>query len=61
MSDDTTSAVPKPGSPEAVDKGCQCPVMDNNNGNGLSVNGGKQWWISSQCPIHAGKQDEAKS
>jgi len=38
-----------PGSKKAVDKGCLCPVMDNNNGEGL---GNGMFWISAECPLH---------
>lgn len=37
-----------PGSKEAQDKGCTCPVLDNNHGNG--VNG--SFWMNGDCPLH---------
>ena len=47
-----------PGSPEAVDKGCTCPVMDNGYGKGRGGNGEcLGWWIAGDCPIH-GKNKE---
>ena len=39
---------PSPGSNEAVDLGCTCPVLDNHYGRG--ENG--QFWITFGCPIH---------
>lgn len=35
-----------PGSKEAVEKGCKCPVDDNKN-----IREGF-FWISGECPIH---------
>ena len=32
-----TNAVPNPGSPESVAKGCTCPRMDNAHGAGYMV------------------------
>jgi hypothetical protein len=42
---------PKPGAPDAVKAGCECPVIDNHHGKGAQ---GKpdMWWINSQCPMH---------
>jgi hypothetical protein len=44
--------VPKPGSPEAVDMGCSCPIMDNAHGLGR-FGLGKDWWINSECKLHS--------
>jgi len=44
---------PNPGSKEAIDQGCTCPIMDNHYGKGRSVKDGKATFIfSSDCPIH---------
>lgn len=44
---------PAPGSPVAVEKGCTCPVMDNNNGKGFMINGeGPMFWMQGDCPFH---------
>lgn len=44
---------PNPGSPEAVEKGCKCPVLDNNNGRGLVVGDGPpMFWRLASCPLH---------
>ncbi len=44
-----------PGSPEAVEQGCQCPRSDNNNGQGMP---GGLFWVGSDCPLHGGEKDE---
>jgi len=46
-------SIPNPGSPEAIKKGCTCPVMDNNGGRGLGDMG--FFWINSSCPLHGDK------
>lgn len=54
---------PKPGSKEAVEAGCICPVGDNHNGEGIPLtnpdNGEVQraYWMHADCPIH-GVKDE---
>ncbi len=46
-------AKPKPGSQEARDGGCLCPVMDNNYGAGRGGNGPRWGWIVvGNCPVH---------
>ena len=35
-----------PGSPEAVKKGCKCPVMDNEE------MPEERKWVNADCPIH---------
>lgn len=39
---------PNPGSQEAQDAGCTCPVIDNHYGKGVEGN----FWYSMNCPIH---------
>lgn len=51
---------PNPGSDEAIEQGCKCPVMDNNRGKGLpwpNGNGGYDtaFWMSADCPLHGTK------
>jgi hypothetical protein len=52
-----TEKQPNPGSPEAVEKGCKCPVMDNHYGKGFPL--GKEnepmFWVSFDCPLHGEK------
>jgi hypothetical protein len=48
---------PNPGSKEAIKQGCTCPVMDNNNGNGLPIPDKDgtirtAFWMSGDCPLH---------
>lgn len=48
---------PNPGSKEAIDLGCACPVMDNHHGHGFDVtqdDGTKTraFWISAMCKLH---------
>lgn len=56
---------PNPGSKEAIDAGCDCPVMDNNHGKGIPVPGpdGKiqtAFWMTASCPLHGVKDFKAK-
>lgn len=46
---------PAPGSYDAVDAGCKCPVVDNSHGDGIPYPLGRRWYISERCPIHAPK------
>jgi len=48
---------PNPGSIEAIQQGCTCPVLDNNRGRGL---GNDNFWIDGACPIHNGEFLESK-
>lgn len=56
MSNDKST--PNPGSKEAREQGCTCPVIDNNYGHGYYVDeeGTAAFWINEACPIH-GKQE----
>jgi hypothetical protein len=53
-----TVRVPNPGSPEAVDEGCTCPVFKNNRGRGLDESDGSDWLdggvfeVLIGCPLH---------
>lgn len=50
----------KPGSPEAIEAGCKCPVIDNRHGEGVEYPNPTPWqpgttksyWINEKCPIH---------
>lgn len=50
MKDNST---PNPGSDEALDLGCKCPIIDNNHGR-FPVMGEDGYWINEACPIHSG-------
>lgn len=57
-----------PGSDEAIEQGCTCPVMDNAHGKGFSLPHGDgttstNFWVSADCPLHgvapkAGEEEE---
>lgn len=40
-----------PGSREAIEAGCTCPVLDNGHGKGSSW-GPDKFWITEGCPLH---------
>lgn len=41
---------PKPGTPEAKEKGCTCPIKDNPPFTWRRWN---HWWVTGGCPVHA--------
>ena len=42
-----------PGSKSAINKGCTCPVIDNNHGKGVStLSGDILFWMDDGCPMH---------
>jgi len=48
---------PNPGSPEAIEKGCACPILDNAHGRGYmggvkDQNGGVIFVMRADCPLH---------
>lgn len=46
---------PNPGTKEAQDLGCICPVMDNHYGYGVpDGKGGVNFWYVGGCPVHSG-------
>jgi len=45
-----------PGSKEAQDAGCTCPVVDNHYGEGVPHNEGPVFWITEGCPLHDTKE-----
>lgn len=47
--------IPNPGTKEAIDQGCKCPVMDNCYGKGYHWYPGKeieQFIYSEECNLH---------
>lgn len=51
---------PNPGSKEAIEAGCTCPVMDNRDGLGIPMvdKDGTPvfaFWMTSDCPLHGVK------
>ncbi len=53
-----TDKIPNPGSDEAIDQGCICPVLDNSHGKGF---GNGRFWITDGCPLHAPKKIDEKN
>ena len=53
---------PNPGTQEAIDAGCTCPVMDNGRGWGFcGMGGGKGIYCYSEgCPIHWPKEQTSQ-
>lgn len=50
---DDSKLKPFPGSNEAVEQGCDCPVADNGHGKGAYDDGDKYgFWVSGTCPLH---------
>lgn len=54
-----TDKKPNPGSQEAAEQGCTCPVMDNHGGKGFrqTAEGDLLFWISGDCPLHGNKPE----
>ncbi len=48
---------PNPGSDEAVELSCSCPVLDNGRGN-QELGDIRGFWIDGDCPLHAGVAEE---
>lgn len=47
---------PHPGSREAGEQGCICPVLDNGHGRGYLGDGEKFGWVvNMSCPMHGEK------
>lgn len=55
------SDLPNPGSPEAQEQGCTCPVMDNRYGAGFphGITDEPCFWVSENCPIHGVNNDDS--
>jgi hypothetical protein len=45
----------KPGSPEAIDKGCTCSPTLNCNGHGVPSDHGPVHFTDADCPLHGDK------
>lgn len=45
------SDTPNPGSDEALEMGCECPVMDNHRGM-FAPYPPDGWWMTPGCPVH---------
>ena len=47
---------PKPGSAEAVDLGCTCPIIDNHYGKGFIIDDMLCHYMNDDCPLHGTSQ-----
>lgn len=47
---------PFPGSSEAVEEGCLCPILDNDYGQGYHCTDKSQFIVVETCPIHGSKE-----
>lgn len=54
-------AAAKPGSHDAVEAGCTCPVLDNHHGHGFVMGGERAYWIAENCPLHGAKKESKKA
>ena len=54
MAPDAPTPDPNPGSDEARELGCRCPVLDNAHGRGAWGTSGDDavFWTSETCPLH---------
>lgn len=59
MTTSDTEPIPTPGSDEALELGCRCPVLDNAHGRGARGTSGDdaEFWISAACPLHGALTD----
>lgn len=51
------SETPPPGSDEAIDRGCTCPVVDNGHGRGR-FGDGDMYVYRPDCPVHEPKDGD---
>lgn len=63
---DLQPRAPRPGSALAIERGCACPTIENNNGGGRGSGptaSGEPfiagvtiqhtgWWVEDDCPLH---------
>lgn len=54
--------LPNPGTKEALDLGCTCPIMDNAHGKGIPLPNKKGeieycFWYSGDCPVHVYRKE----
>jgi len=54
----TTTTTPNPGSKEALEQGCKCPVIDNGHGIRGSYWGTGVWIYNCDCPLHEVADDD---
>ena len=51
--------IPNPGSDEAIEQGCTCPVMDNAHGAGFPWGEDSEicFWTTADCPLHGSNEN----
>jgi hypothetical protein len=52
-----------PGSDEAIEMGCTCPVLDNGHGKGAwgwGTGDAPVFWISGDCPVHTSLKEQVE-
>lgn len=49
---ENSKQTPNPGSDEAMEQGCTCPVMDNCHGEGFPYGGKQSFYVNENCPVH---------
>ena len=62
----TNGQVPDPGSNEAIEAGCTCPVFDNAHGAGIpwpredgkDPNKCPSFWVNEECKLHGSALNE---
>lgn len=59
MIEPTFPKKPNPGSNEALDLGCTCPVLDNGHGQGYFIS--DCFVISADCPVHGIAENPPKN
>lgn len=53
--------IPFPGTDEAINAGCNCPVLDNNHGKGMTLKNPETgelstaYWVNADCVLHGVK------
>lgn len=54
---------PNPGSADALDQGCTCPVSDNQHGKGYAGSGGGDgiFVMALDCPLHGHRRAQCSS
>lgn len=51
MTDNNNIKVLNPGSLASVERGCTCPLVENNYGFKAPLPD-EMWWVDTNCPLH---------
>jgi len=51
--------IPNPGSAAALDRGCECAVLDNHHGRGFPYGKELCFYVTVGCPLHSPVEDTA--